>query len=114
MKHLLVVLLFFCPTLFAANDYPSQMEGLYYIWGDPVEKNDEPGVEGFTIFLEGEAAQRLFRKFESVAKYNECRGDGTLTKYAGNIKCSVSPENRYQCAFSVNVKEQKISRAETC
>lgn len=90
------------------------MEGLYYIWGDPIDKNDSPGVDGFTIFLGGEAAERLFKKIETKAGHNECWDDGTLTKYEGNVECSISPDKVYSCAFSVNLKDQKIYRAETC
>lgn len=64
MKKLAILLLIFSPALFAEGEYPSKMEGLYYIWGDPIDKNDKPGVEGFTIFLEGEAAERLFTKLK--------------------------------------------------
>ena len=104
----------FSPPIFAQGEYPSEMEGLYYLWGDPIDKNDEPGVDGFTIFLAGEAAERLFRKIESKATYNECWGDGTLTKMAGNVECSLLPEGNYSCAFSVDLEDQKVYRAETC
>ena len=104
----------FVPFAFAKGEYPSKMEGMYYIWGDPIDKNKKPGIEGFSIFLKGEAAERLFKKIESKATYNECWDDGTLTKYQGNVECSLSPEKEYSCAFGVNIEDQKIYRAETC
>lgn len=108
------MLILFTPFVFAQGDYPGEMKGLYYIWGDPVDKNDRPGIEGFTIFLEGESAERLFKKIESEATYNECWNDGTLTKYQGNVERSLSPDKKYSCAFGVSLKDQKIYRAETC
>ena len=114
MNKLLIALILFSPLAFSAGDYPSKMEGLYYIWGDPIDKNEKPGVEGFSIFLTGEAAERLFKKIDKQATYNECWDDGTLTKYEGNVECSLSPDNKYSCAFSINLKDQKVYRAETC
>ncbi|UTA46805.1 hypothetical protein L1F30_11605 [Simiduia sp. 21SJ11W-1] len=90
------------------------MEGQYYIWGDPIDKNDNPSVDGFNIFLDGEAAERLYKKITTESTHNECWDDGTLTKYQGNLECSVTPENKYSCSFGVNLNDQKIYRAESC
>ena len=114
MRGLFFLLIVFSPLAFGAGEYPSKMNGSYYIWGDPIDKNEKPGVDGFTIFLEGEAAERLYKKIEENATHNECWEDGTLTKFAGNVECSISPEKKYSCAFSVNLKDQKVYRAETC
>ena len=114
MKNLTILLIALSSLAGAEGNYLSEMEGLYYIWGDPVDRNDDPGVEGFSIFIEGEAAERLFKKMESKANLNECWDDGTLTKYQGSLECSVTPENMYSCSFGVNLNDQKIYRAESC
>jgi hypothetical protein len=114
MNRLLILLLLCSPLVLAEGEYPSELEGLYYLWGDPIDKNNEPGVDGFTIFLQGEAAERLYKKIETEAVHNECWDDGTLTKFAENVECSLSPNKEYSCAFSVNLKDQKVYRAETC
>ena len=114
MKKLFIFILLFSPLAIAKGEYPSKMEGAYYIWGDPIDKNNNPGIDGFTVFLEGEAAERIYKKIEEKPHHNECWDDGTLTKYAGNIECSLSPKHGYSCAFAIGVNDQKIYKAETC
>ena len=114
IRNLLLLLIFLCQPALAENNYYSDLDGYYFIWGDPIDKNNSPGVEGVTLVLTGDAAKRLFIKAEAKAHYNECIDNGTLTKYIGNIECNESPNNEYSCSFSINTKDQKVYRAEPC
>ena len=111
---LIILILILSTSLIASENYLGSIEGLYFISGDPIQKNNDPGVDGITLFLQGEAAERLYKKIEMEPGYNECFGDGTVSKYKGNVECNMSPKEEYDCNFSIDLNDQKVYRAESC
>ena len=116
MKNLLTcsvaALLASCSS--AAPKPPYQaLEGVYFIWGDFAPAGRD-SLEGFSVFLQGKPAMRLYHLMEEVPGHNECFDDGTLSKYQGNFECSKTPSGEYSCSFGVGLEDQKIYRGEPC
>ena len=74
----------------------------------------EKDLDGLSTFIKGEAAERLYKKMKSIAVYNECYNDGTVTKRQGMFECNMSKKGVYGCNFGISTKEGKVYGAESC
>ena len=111
-KYLLLLLCFVSSFVFSDTkpEYVD-MNGTLKIWG---RSEGEIKLPGFSVFLKGEAAKKLYAQMDAPALRNECFGDGTVSKYIGNFECSLDPKGAYSCSVGVGLKDQKIFRGESC
>lgn len=115
MKNIAIFLLVISsPAVIAQGPDYQTLEGSLFIWGDHLPDGKEKDLDGLSLFIKGEAAERLYKKMKSTAIYNECYSDGTVTKRQGMFECNMSKAGAYDCNFGVSTKEGKVYGAESC
>lgn len=114
MKTLSTILLFL--PLFALSNEPTyhELKGSMLIWGDNLPNGKDKDLEGLSIFIRGDAAERLYKKIKSKAIYNECFSNGTITKSQGMFECHLSKSGEYSCDFGISTKQGKMYASESC
>ncbi|GGY78166.1 hypothetical protein GCM10011613_23450 [Cellvibrio zantedeschiae] len=118
MKNLLFaffVILFSIPAV-AEEEKTKPLTGEYYFaQGEPMEESDKPLNPNMRIHLTGTAAEDLYKKLQVKGVRDVCLDDGTITKQAQNIQCSVSSNGTtYSCWFGIDLKTQKIKNGIIC
>ena len=115
MKSIAIFLLVISShTVIAQGADYQTLEGSLFIWGDHLSDGKEKDLDGLSIFIKGEAAERLYKKMKSIAVYNECYDGGTVTKRQGMFECNMSKKGAYGCNFGISTKEGKVYGAESC
>ena len=112
----LVLSIIFITGLVFAEDFSYKtMTGSFFMWGEPNGSlTPDSGLKGFSLFIDGKAADTLYNQMAEKPYYNECYDDGTLTKSSGNFECHKTKSNVYSCGLGVDLKTQKIYVPETC
>lgn len=78
---------------------------------DPGEK--EATDSHLRIQLTGQGAKDLFMSMKVTAKKDACTG--AMQRRVGAMECRhYAPSSRYECAFSINVMQQKIESGVSC
>lgn len=115
MKNLIALLMLISSPLIAA-DGPQyhDLEGTGFIWGDHLSESRNDNLDGLSLFIGGEMAQRMYEKMKEPAVYDECIDDGTITKSAGAFSCSLAPTGSFSCDFGVSVREGKLYDSQSC
>jgi len=91
------------------------LSGIYAVTAenylDPAE--GEPDNTHYRLQLDGAAAEDLFHALPSPVSMDECTG--TKQKISGDMKCLYyEAESRYECAFSINLQENRIEYGVAC
>ena len=115
MKFALTVLMvLISPFSFTNEPEYLELEGLLLIWGEQLPDAQYQDLDGFSLFITGEAAERLYKKMKVKPIYDDCLSDGTYTKAQGVFSCRISPKKTYACSIGVSTKEGEIQEAESC
>ena len=118
MTKLIVVALIFliASSAIAVEEKPRPLTGdFYFSLGEPMEESDKPLNPNMRIHLTGVSAEDLYKKLQVKGVRDACLDDGTITKQAENIQCSVSSNGKvYECWFAIDLKTQKVKNGITC
>ncbi len=116
MNRILTTLLIICFSLSlnAEDRVYTPVEGSIHVWGDFTESKLNRDLKGFSLFLHGQSAEKMYKSIEEKATFNECYGDGTFTKYKGHMECSYSTNKIYSCKLGIDLNNNTVSRAESC
>ena len=76
---------------------------------------EEPGNTHAEFIIDGPAAQALFEAIKAPAREDECLGDGSISKRAGNVACIRRADSKaYECDFSLDLVKQRIDIGRAC
>ena len=117
--NLLRIILFILMTLIYTHSLGENklLSGSYYLGGDlNIDlQNNEPEFTHMFFYLKGDSAEDLYNLINSKPVYDFCLDDGSMTKFSGNIQCTVSKsQEKYNCYFSINPNDQKIDLGINC
>lgn len=112
-KHLAILLALLPTSSFAADWKP--VSGMYAVTAqnylDP--SADESRNSHFRLQLIGESARDLYEAIPVSPVFDECTGG--QSKASGEIRCTHFKESgEYECAFSINLLENKIEYGVAC
>jgi hypothetical protein len=83
--------------------------------GPLVFSDIEEGTSHIYMHLTGDSVKALFQNMDIKAINDECTGKGTKIKYIGEMQCTESAnKKKYECHFSINLKEQKVELGVSC
>jgi len=69
----------------------------------------------FHFNLTGQSAEHMYHLIKSKAKYDECLDDGSMSKFSGDMQCTVSNGvASYTCDFTMNPNTLKIDNDTRC
>ena len=118
-SKLLALCLFLCFAAANAEDreWRKPLTGAFRVSGasvvDPAQ--GEARDTHLRLHLTGEAARALYGAMKVKAQRDQCRDDGSLTKFVKDMQCILSPNRKqYECWFAVDIPNQKISIAIVC
>lgn len=120
MKNTSIALLVVICIGVNAEHHPAEVpecyliEGQLFIWGEHLESKKVGDLEGFSLFIRGKGAERLYKSIQAKPKYNECFVDGTYTKAQGMFACHLNTKGQYSCDLGISTKEGKVYGAEPC
>lgn len=112
----LVVMLSLVGVVSASSFVTKKLDGTYAVYeNSPIDPDPREGLNTHMYFyLAGEAAESLFHAMKENAVRDECVDDGSLSKLSQDIVCTQSPDMTYECSFSVNIVEHKLSFGRVC
>jgi hypothetical protein len=86
----------------------NKLTGSYHLGGkDSLE--DQHQSTHLYLRLEGAAAKTLFDSVKVKAEYDECAGDGSVSKHIKNLGCTRSKDGKeYDCYFGINIAKGTI------
>lgn len=106
-------------SAFAREDYTDMktLTGKFILSGktphDPPP--GEPSNTHLMMYLTGESAKTLWNAMKVKPRFDVCADDGTLSKNIGAMQCSQSHDKKkFQCWFSIDIKNQKIASGWVC
>ena len=113
-KVFTILLVLFSQVSLAEGPLYHELDGSFFIWGEHLPDSEVKDLEGFSIFITGDSAKRLYEKMKAKPIYNECYNDGTITKHQGMFECNLAKSGAYSCSLGVSTKEGKVYGAESC
>jgi len=93
------------------------LKGTFTVRGETIidPPKNEPKDTHMAFFLEGQAAQKLYDMMKVTPVRDECIDDGSITKSLGEMRCTKFTSGRsYECAFALDVANQKIVLGIVC
>ncbi len=76
---------------------------------------EEPTNTHAAFLVSGPAARALFDAIATPAHADECLGEGSVSKSAGNVVCSRRSDGKdYECSFSIDLVRQRIDLGQAC
>ena len=76
---------------------------------------DEPKNTHAAFVIDGAAAKMLYDAIQGKPEEDECMGDGSLRKRAGNVSClRRANDGKYECDFAIDLRSQKIEPGRVC
>ena len=76
---------------------------------------DEPKETHAAFIIDGNAAKRLYDAIPGKPMEDECHGDGSLRKRAGNLACVRRAQGgKYECDFAIDLRSQTIEPGRVC
>lgn len=76
---------------------------------------EEPKNTHAAFIIGGAAAKTLYDAIQAKPEADECLGDGSLRKRAGNLSClRRADDGQYECDFAIDLGSQKIEPGRAC
>ena len=101
----------------AATASQSSLHGALQIRGATIvdAPAEEPQNTHAVFVIEGSAAKTLYEAIQAKPEEDECLGDGSVRKRAGNVSCVRSAAGEeYECDFAIDLRNQKIEPGRAC
>ncbi len=112
-----IFLLLFSFVAYAEYPNMTELTGQYDITGKTVidPPHVEPRDTHFRVLLTGESARDLYNNMKVAPIEDICLGDGSLSKFIGNMQCTkLSGKEQYECRFSIDIENQVIAYGWAC
>lgn len=116
-KLFLLALVVSVASINAFAEKAKPLNGSYYFHGESLidPPQDEPRDTRINFDLTGNTARQLYEKMQVPATTDSCLSDEgkSFVKTIGEMTC-IKTGKKYECYFSIDIKNQKIAAGIVC